>query len=127
MSRRGAGEDRRRSLARLAGVDAERLALLLLVAKGYWPLARDYRGHRGEIDLVMRRGRTIVAVEVKSRPTLEQAAEAVTPAKLRRIAAGLRQFRAERRLGDGNVFRSDAVLVAPRRWPRHVADVGPLD
>jgi putative endonuclease len=126
MTRR-TGEDRRRSLARLAGVDAERLALMFLIGKGYWPLARDYRGRGGEVDLIMRRGRTIVAVEVKARPTLEQAGAAITPAKLRRIAAGLAQFRAERRLDDGHVFRCDAVLVAPRRWPRHLVDVGALD
>jgi putative endonuclease len=124
MTRRG--EDRRRSLAHLAGLDAERIALVLLVAKGYWPMARRYSGHRGEIDLIMRRGRTIVAVEVKARATLEAAAEAVTPAKVARIAAGLSQFRAERRLDDRHDFRCDAVLVAPRRWPRHVVNVGPL-
>ncbi len=121
------GEDRRRSLARLTGIDAERLALLALVLKGYWPMARDYRAHGGEIDLVMRRGRLIIAVEVKARATIEAAAAAVTPAKIARIAAAMRQFRAERRLGDEHVFRCDAVLVVPRRWPRHVVDVGALD
>jgi len=124
---RRSGEDRRRSLANLAGADAERLALLLLVLKGYWPMARRYLAPAGEIDLVMRRGRTIVAVEVKSRPTLEDAAAALTPAKLRRIGAAMRSFRAERRLGDGHDFRCDAVLVAPRRWPRHMVDVGALE
>jgi putative endonuclease len=125
MSRR-AGEDRRRSLARLAGVDAERIALLWLIGKGYWPLARDYRGHGGEVDLIVRRGRTIVAVEVKARPTHELAMGAITPAKIRRIAAGLNQFRAERRLDDAHDFRCDAVLIVPRRWPAHIVDIGSL-
>ncbi len=40
---RRSGEDRRRSLAALFGADAERLSLLLLILKGYWPLARRYR------------------------------------------------------------------------------------
>jgi putative endonuclease len=126
MARR-TGEDRRRSLANLAGADAERLALLMLIAKGYWPMARRYLGPAGEIDLVMRRGRTIVAVEVKARPTLDGAADAINSAKLRRIGAAMRSFRAERRLGDDHVFRCDAVLVAPWRWPRHLVDAGPLD
>jgi putative endonuclease len=126
MSRRS-GEDRKRSLARLAGVDAERIALLYLIAKGYWPLARDWRGRGGEIDLVMRRGRTIIAVEVKARPTLQEAASAITPAKIARIAAGMRQFRAERRLGDSLDFRFDAVLIAPLKWPLHVQNAGPLE
>jgi putative endonuclease len=120
------GEDRRRRLANLAGADAEVFALLLLILKGYWPLARRYLGHAGEIDLIMRRGRTIIAVEVKARPRLEAAAEAVTPAKIKRISAAMRQFRAERRLDDRYIFRCDAVLVAKGRWPRHLADVGAL-
>jgi putative endonuclease len=69
----------------------------------------------------------VIAVEVKARPTLMQAAEAITPGKLRRIGAAMRQFRAERGLGDDLDFRCDAVLIAPRRWPRHVVDVGALE
>jgi putative endonuclease len=122
-----AGEDRARGLARLFGADAERLAVFALRLKGYGVLARNYRGHGGEIDIVARRGRLIVAVEVKARPDLDIAFAAVTPAKIRRIAAAMRQFRSERRLGDGYDFRCDAMLVAPGRWPRHVVDVGPLE
>lgn len=125
MGRRS-GEDRARSLANLFGADAERLALLFLMLKGYWPLARNYRAPGGEIDIVMRRGRVIVAVEVKARPTLEGAAEAVTPTKLRRIAIAMARFRAEKRLDDSFQIRCDAVLVAPRRWPVHVVNSGPL-
>ncbi len=126
MSRR-AGEDRKRSLARLAGADGERIALIFLILKGYWPLARGYRGNGGEIDIVMRRGRSVVAIEVKRRATLTEAEAAITPGKLRRIAAGMRQFRAERRLDDRFDYRCDAVLVAPGRWPRHVVGIGELD
>ena len=120
------GEDRRRSLANLRGGDAERLALLLLIAKGYWPMARRYLGHAGEIDIIMKRGRTIVAVEVKARATLEDAAATITPAKLRRISLAMRQFRSQRQLGDDHVYRCDAVLIAPWRWPRHIVDAGEL-
>eukprot|EP01036_Dinobryon_divergens_P047412 gene47412-63557_t len=120
------GEDRRRSLANLRGSDAERLALVLLIAKGYWPMARRYLGHAGEIDLVMKRGRTIVAVEVKARATLEDAAATVTPAKLRRIGLAMRQSRSQRRLGDDHISRWDAGLIAPGGWPRHIVDAGEL-
>jgi putative endonuclease len=125
MARRR-GEDRRRSLANLAGADAERLALLLLVIKGYWPMARRFLAPSGEIDLIMRRGRTIVAVEVKARRTLEEASAAITPAKLRNIGLAMNAFRAARQLDDSYTFRCDAVLVAPRRWPRHLVNIGAL-
>jgi putative endonuclease len=125
MSRRK-GEDRRRSLANLAGADAERLALLLLVLKGYWPLARRYLAPSGEIDLIMRRGRTIVAVEVKARRTPAEAAAAITSTKLRNISRAMASFRAHRQLDDSYVFRCDAVLVAPWHWPRHIVNIGAL-
>ncbi|MGL5139545.1 MAG: YraN family protein [Beijerinckiaceae bacterium] len=121
------GEDRARGLSRLFGADAERLAVLALRLKGYGVLARNYRGHGGEIDIVARRGRLIGAVEVKARPKLDLAFAAVTPAQIRRIGAAMRQFRAERRLDDRFTFRCDAVLVVPGRWPRHVVDVGALE
>ncbi len=121
------GEDRARSLANLLGADAERLALLLLILKGYWPLARRYRAAGGEIDLLVRRGRTIVAVEVKARATLELAAGTIDGWKLKRIGAALRAFRTERQLDDRHHFRCDAILIAPRRWPRHILDVGSVD
>ncbi len=125
MARRN-GEDRRRSLANLAGADAERLALLLLVCKGYWPMARRYLAPSGEIDLIMRRGNTIVAVEVKARRSLDDAAAAITPAKIQAISRAMNSFRAHRQLDDSHVFRCDAVLVAPWRWPRHRVNVGEI-
>jgi putative endonuclease len=121
------GEDRRRSVAYLTGLDAERLALASLALKGYWPLAKRYLAPAGEIDLIVRRGRTIVAVEVKARSDLDAAAASITRAKLRRIGAALAHFRTERRLGDEYDFRCDAVLVAPRRWPRHILNIGSLE
>ncbi|MFM9976017.1 MAG: YraN family protein [Beijerinckiaceae bacterium] len=118
------GEDRRRSLANLRGIDAERIALILLIAKGYWPMAQRYLGHSGEIDLIMKRGRVIVAVEVKARKSLEEAALTITPAKLRRIGLAMNQFRSKHRLGDEYVYRCDAVLIAPWKWPRHIVNAG---
>ena len=120
------GENPRRHLAYLMGVDAERLALLLLIAKGYWPLARRYLAPSGEIDIIMKRGRTIVAVEVKARSTFEAAASSITPTKLRNISRALGHFRSKRQLDDSYIFRCDAVLLAPRSWPRHIVNVGEI-
>jgi putative endonuclease len=120
------GENRGRSLAQLFGADAERLALLLLILKGYWPMARHYRSGGGEIDLIVRRGRTIVAVEVKARRTAEEAAQAIGSAQISRITRSFNSFRAERRLDDNHIFRLDAVFVSPRRWPQHVKNIADL-
>lgn len=50
------------------GRRAEWLAALLLSLKGYRILARNYVVRGGEIDLVARRGSTVIFVEVKARP-----------------------------------------------------------
>ena len=59
--------------------------------RGYQVVARNWRCPTGELDLVARRGRTLVFCEVKTRTSAAFGApvEAVTPAKqarLRRLA-----------------------------------------
>ncbi len=120
------GEDRHRSVANLIGADAETLALWWLRLKGYRLLARRYRAPGGEIDLIVKRGHAIVAVEVKARATLEAACTAITPRQVQRIGVAFAHFRAIRRLDERFTYRCDGVFIAPRRWPRHVQDVGEL-
>lgn len=111
---------RRRTL--LAGHRAERIALLLLAAKGYRLLARRYAVRGGEIDLVLRRGATVIFVEVKTRPRLEEAMTAVTPAQCRRIRLAAGVWLARNPWALPLTQRGDIVAIAPWRWPRHVPD-----
>jgi putative endonuclease len=112
--------------ARLAawrrGRAAETLAAWHLRARGYRVLARDYRVPVGEIDILARRGRYIVAVEVKARRSLAEAAEAVSPRQRRRVARALEHFLAGRPDLAALQPRFDVILVAPGSWPRHLAD-----
>lgn len=57
MSGEKARDPRRQTAFRL-GVSAEGRAALLLAAKGYRELARRWKCPLGEVDLVMRRGKT---------------------------------------------------------------------
>ncbi len=105
-----------------AGLVAEWAALALLAAKGYRILARRYGVTGGEIDIVARRGRTLVFVEVKLRATLTDARTAITPAKRRRIARAARVFLSRHAAGPrarGLTYRADAIFLAPWRWPLH--------
>lgn len=104
------------------GRGAEGRAALLLRAKGYRIIARGYRCRVGEIDIIARRGPILVAVEVKARATLDAAAEAIGPRQRGRIERALSDFIARNSNYSGCDVRFDAILVSPRRWPRHLAD-----
>lgn len=111
--------DRRRAYA--WGLRAEALAALSLQLKGYRVLSRRWRTRGGEVDLVVKRGRTIAFVEVKARSSFDSAAFALTPRGEARIARAAETWIAARR-PQGLDMRFDLVLVTPRRWPRHVPD-----
>jgi putative endonuclease len=77
------GSDRRRAL----GAEGEALAARWYEDNGYEILDRNWRRREGEIDLIARRGKTVVFCEVKARSTdrFGSGAESVLEAKQRRI------------------------------------------
>ena len=116
-----------RRAAERRGRRAELAAVWLLRAKGFRILARRYRTPVGEIDLIARRAGVVAFVEVKSRPTLAEAAEALTPAGRQRIARAASLWLARNPAAAELTLRFDAVLLAPRCWPRHMAGVFDAD
>lgn len=113
---------RPRRSAWLRGRSGESMAVWWLRLKGYRILARDWRSNVGEVDIVALRGHTLAMVEVKARPTLDEAAADVRPRQRERIARAAAAFRQRRPALAGCSVRFDAVLVAPWRRPRHVID-----
>ncbi|NWG46013.1 MAG: YraN family protein [Alphaproteobacteria bacterium] len=105
-----------------AGRGAEALAALYLMAKGYGVLATRFRSPAGEIDLIARRGRCLVFVEVKRRADLGTAGESISPAQRSRIAAAAGHYLARHPALAGLDCRFDAILIAPGRLPRHLRD-----
>lgn len=116
----------RQSAFRL-GHHAETSAAWLLRLKGYRLLARRFKVPGGEIDLVARRGGTLVFVEVKARADFAVALEAITPSQQRRIATAARAWLARHPDHVGLTQRFDAVFVMPWRWPRHQANWFEMD
>jgi putative endonuclease len=104
------------------GLSAESRAAMLLIAKGHRIVARRWKTPVGEIDIVARRRRDLVFVEVKARDDLDTAAESVTErAKQRIVAAG--EFWLASHPDDAQCFiRFDVILVAPGKLPRHIAN-----
>jgi len=102
------------------GHRGEWLAALALMLKGYRIIARRYRTKLGEIDLIARRGDLVLIVEVKARPTLIAAMEAVAYQSERRIEAAADLWLARQPDYGKLSVRFDLVAVLPRRWPVHV-------
>jgi putative endonuclease len=117
MSRRGTVA---RRAAWRRGHVAELLCRWHLRLRGYRVLAQRYRVPVGEIDLIVRRGRVLAAIEVKARSELAAAGEAITPRQRRRIVRALHHFLASRPDLAGLALRLDVMLVAPGRLPRHI-------
>jgi putative endonuclease len=102
------------------GLSAESRAAVFLIAKGYRIVSRRWRSPFGEVDIIARRRRTLVFVEVKARDLLDDAAEAVTPRQRQRIIGAAEAWLASHPKDAMCDIRFDAVLVAPRRMPRHI-------
>src|SRR5579863_3627604 len=104
------------------GLSAESRAAILLVAKGYRIVARRWKTPLGEIDIVARRRRTLVFVEVKARERAEDAAEAVTARTKRRIIGAAELWLARHPDDAQRDIRFDVILVAPGSMPQHIAN-----
>lgn len=93
------------------GRSAERIAAWALRARGYHILAERYKTPSGEIDLIARRGGTLVFVEVKARATMAAGLEAISPRQQQRIRGAAETFLAK---GYGPArCRFDAIVITP--------------
>ena len=83
----------------ITGKDAEDRALIFLKRQGLRHVLRNYRGRRGELDLVMLDGETLVIAEVRSRThaAFGGALESVDWRKQRKIIKAALQLLLERR------------------------------
>jgi putative endonuclease len=78
------------------GRAGERAAAKYLSDRGYEVIGSGFTARRGEIDLICRRGRELVVVEVKTRSSeaFGTPAEAVGSRKRRALAAAAAEYRA---------------------------------
>ena len=102
---------------RARGEWAEQLAERHLLDAGLHTVARNYRCRRGELDLVMRDGGTLVFVEVRyrARQDFGGALESVDQHKIGRLAAAAEQFMAREGVDPEAPCRFDVMCIAPGR------------
>lgn len=112
----------RRAAAEARGRRAETIAAWLLRLKGWRILARRVKVAGGEVDIIARRGGIVAFVEVKWRERAADLDTAIDAWRLRRVVAAAERL-APRYLKNGETARIDVMLLAPGRWPHHLANV----
>ncbi|MGD0103942.1 MAG: YraN family protein [Rhodopila sp.] len=104
------------------GVAAEDAACAALVADGWTICARRLRTKAGEVDAVAEKAGLLSFVEVKSRPTLAEAAGALTARQQSRLVAACEIILGEHPEWGANGVRFDILVVDPAGRVRRIAD-----
>jgi putative endonuclease len=110
----------RRAQAR--GVMAEAVAGAALEDDGWVVLARRLRTDAGEVDMLAERDGILAIVEVKARPSLADAAGAVSPRQRARLLAAAEIVLAEHPEWGAAGVRFDVLVVDATGRVRRIAD-----
>jgi putative endonuclease len=105
-----------------SGIAAENSACAALIADGWTVHARRLHTKAGEVDAVAERAGILSIVEVKSRPTLAEAATALTVRQQSRLAAACEIILAEHPDWGINGVRFDVLVVDATGRVRRIAD-----
>lgn len=98
--------------AHLAGASAEAQAARVYESQGYTLEALRWRGQGGEIDLILRQGKLLVFVEVKTGPSIAAAATRISARQMQRIQASAALYLEQEPAGALTEARIDAALVS---------------
>jgi putative endonuclease len=108
--------------AHAGGVAAETRACAALAAEGWAVHGRRLRTKQGEVDIVAERHGLLAIVEVKTRPTLADAAAALDKRQQRRLIAAAELILAEHPDWGANGVRFDLLVVDAAGRVRRIAD-----
>lgn len=108
------------------GLWAEIAAAGYMILQGYRLRAWRYKTPMGEMDLVMSRGRTLVFIEVKVRPTLDQGQGAIRAHSHPRLVRAGQHYlsRLTPKMRDYfKTIRFDLIAIAPPCRIRHLDNI----
>lgn len=111
-----------RKQAERFGRKGEFWARTFLVFKGYRVLAERFKARGGELDLIVKRGQTLVFVEVKARRSKQALGEAFEGVRQDRIINAARYWLAQNPKYETRTIRFDVIGLAPFVWPVHIVD-----
>lgn len=106
------------------GIFAEYYVIFVFFFCGYILLVRRYKTNIGEIDLIFKKGKSIVAVEVKARKDKNIDVEGIVNySQFFRIVNGLRIFLNKNEMYSNFNIRIDVVLVYRNLRLKHIKNV----
>lgn len=106
-----------------AGRRAETLAVWVLRLKGYKVLERRFKCHKGEIDIIAKKRRSLVIVEVKQRANMIAAEDSLTPSLMYRVSEAADVYVSRNPYAQKLGLRFDAVFIIGRWKVCHLKDV----
>ena len=101
------------------GLLAERIAMIFLRLKGYKILAHRYKNQFGEIDIIAKKSRIIIFIEVKARRSKTVIEEVLRPSQLSRIKKSAEIFIAKNPQFHNHDSRFDFIEIGKSLWPKH--------
>jgi len=113
---------RRGQAAYASGLAAEDAACAALINDGWIIRARRLRTKAGEVDAVAEKAGVLSIIEIKSRPSLAEAAIALTARQQGRLVASCEIILAEHPEWGLSGVRFDVLLVNPAGQMRRIAD-----
>ncbi|WP_325601706.1 YraN family protein [Rhodopila sp.] len=105
-----------------AGLAAEATARRAIEADGWAVLGQRVRTPAGEIDLIADKEGLLAIIEVKARPTLAQAAAALTRRQMNRLTAACEMLLCLHPDWGRKGVRFDVILVDPAGRVRRIRD-----
>lgn len=98
------------------GLLYEKVAEIYLLCKGYQILARRWRLYKCEIDIIAKKGNSIIIVEVKYRKTLKEVKEALNHKKINKMIMAGRYWLTKYK---NHSIRFDYICCLPWKMPLH--------
>lgn len=102
------------------GLFAESLAAFYLRICFYSIISRRYKSDVGEVDIIARRGKRLVFIEVKARKNKDDAYAAFTLHQQNRIVRAAKLFIAKNPKYNESNIRFDLILICPAFFIKHI-------
>jgi putative endonuclease len=103
------------------GILAEKISIFLLIIKGYKILKWRYKSRFGEVDIIAKKAKIIVAIEVKARKSSSKIIieEILSLKQIERVKKSAQFFVSENLQFHNYDLRFDFIEVNQFYWPKH--------